>query len=113
MSHVQGQVGCSERRACAVLGQHRSTQRYERRVAQDESVLVGRIEEIVRSHPRYGYRMVCGRLRLDGWLVNHKRVHRLCRRDGLRVPRKNRRKRRHKTADNNTAGRFEGLSCDK
>ena len=94
MSHVQGQVGCSERRACAVLGQHRSTQRYERRVAADESALVGRIEEIVRSHPRYGYRLVCGRLRLDGWRVNHKRVHRLCRRDGLRVPRKNRRKRR-------------------
>jgi len=77
-----------------VLGQHRSTQRYERREAPDESALVGRIEEIVRSHPRYGYRMVCGRLRLDGWLVNHKRVHRLCRRDGLRVPQKNRRKRR-------------------
>lgn len=52
MSHVQGQVGCSERRACAVLGQHRSTQRYERREAPDESALVGRIEEIVRSHPR-------------------------------------------------------------
>ena len=94
MSHVQGRVGCSERRACAVLGQHRSTQRYERRVAPDESALVGRIEEIVRRHPRYGYRMVCGRLRLEGWPVNHKRVHRLCRRDGLRVPRKNRRKRR-------------------
>ena len=94
MSHVQGRVGCSERRACAVLGQHRSTQRYERRVAADESALVGRIEEIVRSHPRYGYRLVCGRLRLDGWRVNHKRVHRLCRREGLRVPRKNRRKRR-------------------
>jgi transposase InsO family protein len=63
-------------------------------VAADESALVGRIEEIVRSRPRYGYRMVCGRLRLDGWPVNHKRVHGLCRRDGLRVPRKNRRKRR-------------------
>jgi len=77
-----------------VLGQHRSTQRFERRVAQDESALVGRIEEIVRRHSRYGHRMVCGRLRLEGWLVNHERVHRLCRRDGLRVPRKNRRKRR-------------------
>jgi hypothetical protein len=53
VSHVQGQVGCSERRACAVLGQHRSTQRYERRVAPDESALVGRIEEIVRSQPRW------------------------------------------------------------
>jgi hypothetical protein len=67
-----------------VLGQHRSTQRYERRVAADEPALVGRIEQVVRSHPRYGYRMVCGRLRLEGWLVNHKRVHRLCRREGLR-----------------------------
>jgi transposase InsO family protein len=94
VEHVVRELGVSERKACAVLGQHRSTQRYERRVAADESALVGRIEEIVRSHPRYGYRLVCGRLRLDGWRVNHKRVHRLCRREGLRVPRKNRRKRR-------------------
>jgi transposase InsO family protein len=77
-----------------VLGQHRSTQRYERRVARDASALVDRIEEIVRSDPRYGYRTVCGRLRLDGRLVSHNRVHRLCRQEGLRVPRRNRRKRR-------------------
>lgn len=94
MSHVQGRLGSSQRRTCSVLGQHRSTQRYVIRIAADESALVGRIEEIVRAHPRYGYRMVCGRLRLDGWRVNHKRVHRLCRREGLRVPRKQRRKRR-------------------
>ena len=94
MSHVQGQLGCSQRRTCSVLGQHRSTQRYVIRIAAYESALVGRIEEIVRAHPRHGYRMVCGRLRLDGWRVNHKRVHRLCRREGLRVPRKQRRKRR-------------------
>ena len=94
MNHVQGQLGCSQRRTCSVLRQHRSTQRYVIRIAADESALVGRIEEIVRAHPRYGYRMVCGRLRLDGWRVNHKRVHRLCRREGLRVPRKQRRKRR-------------------
>jgi len=106
--HVQGQVGCSQRRACEVLGQHRSTQRYRRRVAADEQALVGRIEEIVRSHPRYGYRMVCGRLRMDGWRVNHKRVHRLCRREGLRVPRKNRRKRRLGVSDNGVE-RMEAL----
>jgi len=94
VSHVQGQLACSQRRTCSVLGQHRSTQRYVIRIAADESALVGRIEEIVRAHPRYGYRMVCGRLRLDGWRVNHKRVHRLCRREGLRVPRTRRRKRR-------------------
>lgn len=94
MNHVQGQLGCSQRRACEVLNQHRSTQRYNARMAADEAALVVRINEIVRTHPRYGYRMVCGRLRIDGWLVNHKRVHRLCRREGLRVPRKNRKKRR-------------------
>ena len=63
MSHVQGRVGCSELRACAVLGQHRSTQRYERRVAQDESALVGGIEEIVQGDPRYGHRMTRERRR--------------------------------------------------
>ena len=75
-----------------VLGQYRSTQRYERRVAPDDSTLVGRIEEIVHSNPRCGYRMTCGRLRFDGWRVHHRRVHRLCRREGLRVPRKLRKK---------------------
>jgi len=94
VSHVQGRLGSSQRRTCSVLAQHRSTQRYVSRVAADESALVGRIEAIVRRHPRYGYRMVCGRLRLEGWVVNHKRVHRLCRREGLRVARKQRRKRR-------------------
>jgi transposase InsO family protein len=52
------------------------------------------IHELVRLHPRRGYRMVCGRLRMEGWLVNHKRVYRLWRRDGLGVPRKHRKKRR-------------------
>ena len=94
MSHVLGRLGSSQRRTCAVLGQHRLTQRYVIRVAADKSALVGRIEEIVRAHPRYGERMVYGRLRLDGWRVNHKRVHRLCRREGLRVPRTQRRTRR-------------------
>ena len=94
MTHVQGQVGCSERQACRVLGQHRSTQRYESRVPREEAALIEAIGEIVRRHPRYGYRMACGRLRLDGWLVNHKRIYRLWRREGLRVPRKHRKKRR-------------------
>jgi putative transposase len=94
VSHVQGRLGSSQRRTCSVLGQHRSAQRYVIRIAADESALVGRIEEIVRAHPRCGYRMVCGRLRPEGWRVNHKRVHRLCRRETSRVPRKQRNKRR-------------------
>ena len=64
------------------------------RVAADVSALLGKIEALVRAHPRYGYRMVSGRLRLDGWRVNQRRVHRLFRREGLRVPGKQRRERR-------------------
>ena len=94
MTYVQGQVGCSERQACVTLGQHRSTQRYAVRVAREERALIDAIGEIVQRHPRYGYRMTCGRLRLDGWIVNHKRVYRLWHREGLRVPRKHRKKRR-------------------
>lgn len=94
MKHVMGRLGCSQRRVCRTLRQHRSTQRYVARVAGDDAPLVARIDELVRLHPRRGYRMVCGRLRLEGWLVNHKRIHRLWRREGLGVPRKHRKKRR-------------------
>ena len=77
MKHVQGQPTCSERRVCRALGQHRSTQRYVASVATDDAPLVARIGELVQRHPRRGYRMICGRLRMEGWLVNHKRVYRL------------------------------------
>jgi transposase InsO family protein len=89
-----GHLKHSQRRVCRTLRQHRSTQRYVHRTASDDARLVSRIHEIVRLHPRRGYRMVCGRLRMEGWLVNHKRVYRLWRRDGLGVPRKHRKKRR-------------------
>jgi len=94
VKHVQGQLRCSQRWACRALGQHRSTQRYVASVARDDAPLLKRIGELVRRHPRRGYRMICGRLRMEGWRVNHKRVHRLWRREGLRVPQKHRKKRR-------------------
>ena len=94
MTHVQGHLDISQRRACRVLGQHRSTQRYTPRIADDEARLVGRMHELVRLHPRRGYRLVWGTLRLDGWRVNRKRVYRLWRREGLRVPRKQHKRRR-------------------
>jgi len=94
VTHVQGQLDISQRRACRVLGQHRSTQRYTPHIADDEARLVGRMHELVRLHPRRGYRLVWGTLRLDGWRVNRKRVYRLWRREGLRVPRKQHKRRR-------------------
>lgn len=112
MKHVTGQVvGATQRKVCRVLGQHRSTQRYAARVPSDDAPLVTRINELVRCHPRRGYRMICGRLRLEGWLVNHKRIYRLWRREGLGVPRKHRKKRRLGVGANGIARqRAEGMN---
>ena len=86
--HVQHQLHQPQRRVCRVLGQPRSTQRYVSIPRDADEPLVRRMHELVRRHPRRGYRMVWGMLRLEGWRVNKKRVHRLWRREGLRVPAK-------------------------
>jgi len=92
--HLQEEFGVSQRRACRVLGQVRSTQRQEPRKKEGEAKLVARMLELVRRHPRYGYRRIWALLRREGWRVNRKRVHRLWRQQGLKVPRKQRKKRR-------------------
>jgi putative transposase len=56
--------------------------------------LVERMLELVREHPRYGYRRIWALLRREGWRVNRKRIDRLWRGEGLKVPRKQRKKRR-------------------
>ena len=78
----------SERRACKVLGQPRSTQRRQRGVPSDEPRLVQRMIELARQYGRYGYRRITAMLREEGFQVNHKRVERLWRREGLKVPKK-------------------------
>lgn len=93
-------VPTSERAACRVLEQHRSTQRYERRRDEQEPRLVASMLKIVREHPRYGYRRVWALLRSDGWRVNVKRVHRLWKHNGLKVPVKRVKKRRLGTSEN-------------
>ena len=82
------------------MDQARSTQRYRPRVADDEAVLVGAMHGLVRRHPRYGYRRIWALLRADGWPVNRKRVYRLWKREGFKVPKKRRKKRRLGTSDN-------------
>lgn len=84
----------SERRACRVTGQHRSTQRYAPRVASDERELVREMKAQAAKHPRFGYRRVAALLRAEQWDVNDKRVHRLWRREGLKVPVRQRKRRR-------------------
>ena len=76
----------SERRACQVLGQVRSTQRRERQIPDDEARLVARMVELATQYGRYGYRRVTAILHGEGWKVNPKRVERLWRQEGLKVP---------------------------
>jgi len=87
-------LGVSERRACRVLGQPRSTQRRARQVPPDEAALVRRMTELASQYGRYGYRRITILLRQEGFLVNHKRVERLWRREGLKVPPKQPQRRR-------------------
>ena len=78
----------SERRVCRVLGQHRSTQRKTPRGADDEAALTEDIIAFARQYGRYGYRRVTALLREAGWHVSFKRVERIWRREGLKVPQK-------------------------
>lgn len=87
----------SERRACKVVAQHRSTNRYAPAPGDFEDQLVAAMHKLAEAHPRYGYRRVHALLVRDGWSVNVKRVERLWRREDLRV--RPRRKDRGQRAD--------------
>jgi len=84
----------SERRACRVLGQTRSTQRNKPKTKADESRLVLEMIELATQYGRYGYRRITAMLRHQGWKENHKRIERLWRREGLKVPSKQPKRRR-------------------
>jgi transposase InsO family protein len=81
-------LSVSERRACKALGQHRSTQRKAPRGLNDEEALTADLVELAGKYGRYGYRKISALLRAAGWLVNDKRVERIWRREGLKVPAK-------------------------
>jgi len=89
---VRDRLGVSERRACRVLGQHRSTQRHVPRGREDEERLTADMIELARQYGRYGYRRIAALLRQAGWQVNDKRIERLWKREGLKVPAKQPRK---------------------
>ena len=81
----------SERRACGVAGVPRSTCRY-RSAARDQTALRVRLRDLAASRVRYGYRRLHVLLRREGWMVNHKRVYRLYREEGLGIRVKRRKK---------------------
>src|SRR5215212_2178958 len=86
VEHIRSVLNISERRACRALGQHRSTQRKAPRGQEDEEQLTADLIELARQYGRYGYRKITGLLRDAGWRVNDKRVERIWRREGLKVP---------------------------
>jgi putative transposase len=91
---LRGRLGVSERWACKVVGQHRSTQRHEPKRAADDGAVRSRLHEISVERPRWGYRRAHHLLCEEGWEINRKRVQRLWREEGLRVPRRQRKRRR-------------------
>ncbi len=91
---LRDRFGVSERRACTVVGQHRSTQRLSpATITDDEQQLREFLGDFSKRRPRWGWRRAAKTARRSGWRVNDKRVRRLWRDEGLRVPQRRRKKR--------------------
>jgi len=90
----------SERRACRIIQQPRMTQRYKPKNPDKDKVLVAAMKRLAGKHPRYGYRLITGKLRQEGWQVNKKRVQRLWRKEGLQVPYRRKRKKSQGSSEN-------------
>ena len=82
----------SERRACQALGQSRVLQRRHAVCADDEAALTEDIIKLATKYGRYGYKRITALLRVQGWLVNHKRVERIWRQEGLKVPQRHKKR---------------------
>ena len=92
--HVREEMKTSERRICAVLGQNRATQRYTPSV-REYSVLVRQaVINYASEYGRYGYRTITGFLRMDGWGISYNRVERIWKQEGLKVPARQRPRKR-------------------
>jgi putative transposase len=86
--HIVKSLSISEWRACQALGHYRTTQRYLPHIGTEEEKLTAKIIELASQYGRYGYRRVTALLQGESWQVNHKRVERIWRKEGLKVPQK-------------------------
>ncbi len=77
---MKEELGLSERRACRLVGIHRSVARYEPR-KQSSPDLLDRLRELASKRRRYGYRRLTVLLRREGFQVNHKKVYRMYRKE--------------------------------
>lgn len=105
IAHIRENMQVSQRRACRALGIARSTVRYIKRVRADEEALRAAIIEKAREVGSYGYRQVALSLRQDGWQVGKKLVYRIWCEEGLKVPRRQK-KRRHLWLNNGSCVRL-------
>jgi transposase InsO family protein len=90
--YVQQKLDVSERRACLALGQSRGLQRRAPIRGDEEAVLIEDIIRLATQYGRYGYKRITALLRVEGWSVNHKRVERIWRQEGLKVPQKHKKR---------------------
>jgi len=94
IDHLTKKMKVSVRRACMVLGIGRSTYHYQPTTTPLESALTERIIELALQYGRYGYRRITALLNNEGIKVNHKRVERIWRQEGLKVPARQPKRRR-------------------
>lgn len=100
MVSLSNPIETSERRACKVIQQPRTTQRYETKQPDKDKTLISEIMKLAKRYPRYGYRFITAKLRQDGWIINHKRVQRIWRKEGLQVPYRRKFKKAEGSSDN-------------
>ena len=91
--HPRQKLGTSERRTCQVLGVARSTLRYEVAFRNEDDLRLALIR-LAKQYGRYGYRKIGELLRAEGWAVNHKKVERIWREEGLQLPHRHKRRKR-------------------
>ena len=91
--HTRQKLAMSERRTCRVIGQARSSLQY-RPVPRDDDALRLALIRLAKQYGRYGYRKVTELLHIEGWQVNHKKVERLWREEGLQLPQRQKKRKR-------------------
>ena len=92
--HTRQKLATSERRTCKVVGTARSTLAYKRTAKDDEDKLRLALIRLAKQYGRYGYRKIAELLAIEGWRVNHKKIERLWREEGLQLPKRHKKHRR-------------------
>ena len=93
MIHTRKKLNTSERRTCSVLSVSRSSLHYKAKFQDNDALRLAMIR-LAKQHGRYGYRKIAELLRIEGWRVNHKKVERLWREEGLKLPERHKKPRR-------------------